>query len=138
MPTDDDYSKDPDIIEAVNRLVIRELGKELDGAHKVDDPHHSRLRAAAVEICARAGVLEVLKAVSTGGVLRPPPMWPQADIVPVAGGPGWMTVHIRAMTSHGQRHAEERIKIQGKPTQQQLANAFDRGYFRLRRSINKG
>ena len=81
------YDDDPELNAALDVAAFAMLGKEIQGAHKVEDPHHSRLRAAAVEVCRRAGLLELLRAVSADGALRPPPPWPAADIVPMGGGP---------------------------------------------------
>jgi len=140
VPTDDDYEKDPELMAVVDHFAIAELGKALDGARNSNDPSYQRLRSAATEICRRAGILDVLKAVSADGALRPPPPWPQADIVPVGGGPGYVICAIRTMYQGLVADTRERIKVgkKKKPTQDQIGEAFDRGYFRLRKQINKG
>jgi hypothetical protein len=135
MPTDDDYERDPEVMEAVMQLSISQLGKALDGARDPNDPTYHKVRAAAVEICRQAGILDILRAVSADGVLRPPPPWPAADIVPVGGAVGWLTVAIRTAYKGAVAQCEERIKIKGKPTKDQLGNAYDRGYWRLKRAI---
>lgn len=127
----------------VDHFAIAELGKALDGARNPNDPSYKRLRAAATEICRRAGILDVLKAVSADGALRLPPPWPQADIVPVGGGPGYVVCAIRTLHNGLVADTRERIKVAKhgkarKPTQDQIGEAFDRGYFRLRKQINKG
>jgi hypothetical protein len=137
MPTDDDYERDPELMAAVDHFAIAQLGKVLDGATGGNPAKLEYVRRAAVEICRRAGILDILRAVSADGVLRPPPSWPAADIVPVGGGLQLLVVAVR--TAHGARvvQVQERIKIVGKPTQDQLENAYDRGYFRLRKLITK-
>jgi hypothetical protein len=132
---DDDYERDPEVMEAVMQLSIAQLGKALDGARDPNDPTYARVRAAAVEICRQAGILDILRAVSADGALRPPPPWPAADIVPVGGAVGWLVVAIRTAYKGGVAQCEERIKIKGKPTQDQIGSAYDRGYWRLKRAI---
>lgn len=141
MPTDDDYEKDPELMAAVSGAAITMLGKELDGAVQPDDPTHRRLRQAAIEICRQAGILDVLRAISADGALRPPPTWPEADIVPVGGRVGWLTVHIR--TFHPVRGvvrvgADIKIPKGAKLTQDQIGAAFERGRWMLNRRITKG
>jgi hypothetical protein len=138
MPTDDEYEADPDIASAVDQLAMAELGKAIHGAHEDSDPYKRRARAAAIEVCRRAGILDALKAISADGELRPPPPWPQADIVPVGGGPGWLLTRIRTAYDGRVVATEERIKVKGKPTQNDIGNAYDRGYWRLNREIKKG
>lgn len=133
MPSDDDYEKDPELMAAVGLGAITMLGKGLDGAHRDDDPHHQRLRLAAVEICRQAGLLDILKAISADGELRPPPTWPHDDIVPIGGGPGWLMCAIRTfIPGRGILRVTERIKIVGKPTQDQIGKAYERGHWRLK------
>ncbi len=137
MPTDDDYEKDPELMDVVNHLTIAQLGKAIDGATGGSPEKLDRVRRAAVEICKRAGILEILRAVSADGVLRPPPPWPAADIVPTGGAVGWLTVQIRTAYKGRVMATEERIKIKGRPTQDQLGNAYDRGYYRLRKEVKQ-
>jgi hypothetical protein len=137
MPTDDDYENDPELMEVANHFIIAELGKALDGATGGDPAKLERVRLAAVEICKRAGILEILKAVSYNGVLRPPPPWPAADIVPVGGSVHWLDVQVRTAYKGRVVAVQDRIKIKGKPTQDQLGNAYDRGYYRLKRQISR-
>lgn len=139
MPTDDDYLNDPELMEAVNHFAIAELGKAIVGDTGGDTEKLRKARQAAVEICRRAGILEILQAVSADGVLRPPPPWPQTDVVPVGGSLTWLTVRIR--TAHDGRviATDERIKIKkgGKPTQDQIGAAHERGKWRLKKAIAK-
>lgn len=139
MPTDDDYLNDPELMETVNHFAIAELGKAVQGATG-GNPEALRIaRQAAVEICRRAGILEILQAVSADGELRPPPPWPQTDIVPVGGGLQWLVVRIRTAHQGRVMATEERIKVKkgGKPTQDQIGAAHERGKWRLKKAITK-
>lgn len=136
MPIDDDMMADADLMAAVSRAAIITLGKELHGAHDDGDPHKRKLRAAAVEICRLHGVLDVLRAVSADGELRPPPPWPKADIVPVGGGPTFLDVEIRTFKSGvGIRRVPVRLAVKGKPTQDQIGEAYSRGYWLLQKLL---
>src|SRR4051794_11814288 len=70
--SDGDYENDPELMAAVSTAAIPYLGKIITGARDELDPDYLVQRAAAVEICRRAGVLDLLRAVSADGVLRPP------------------------------------------------------------------
>jgi hypothetical protein len=135
------YEDDPELMAAVDRAAIGMLGKVIEGAHRDDDPHHRQLRAAAVEICRRAGVLEMLRAISADGELRPPQPWPACDIVPSGGGPGFLDVEVRTWTAaKGVMRCPLRIAIQlgrehREERQQQIEQAYDFGRWTLKRWI---
>lgn len=137
------YEDDPELMAAVDQAAFAMLGKVIEGAHQDDDPHHQRLRAAAVEICRRVGLLDLLRAISADGVLRPPPPWPAADVVPVGGGPGFLDVEVRTVHSaKGVMRCPMRVAIQlgrqhKEARREAILEAYDRGRWTLKRWIGK-
>lgn len=142
-----DYEADAELMEAVNTAAIGMLGKVITGERHEDDPHHHRERVAIVEICRRAGVLEMLRAISADGVLRPPPPWPLADMVPLGGSPatatqpGFLNVEVR--TNHatmGILRCPLRVVMEFGPTAKDsrksaMEEAYDRGRWTLKRWV---
>jgi hypothetical protein len=133
---------DEDLDDAVNQAAIAMLGQELRHDIGGDPAANARRLAAAREICRRTGVLDVLRAISAEGELRPPPTWPQADIVPIGGGPArdgkpaFLDCEVRTFKEgSGIRRVTVRIAMDRKPTQDDLLGAYDRGYFELRKLI---
>jgi hypothetical protein len=132
--------KDPDLKAAVDQAAMALLGKEIEGAVDANDPARKRQRRIAVEILQRAGVLELLRAISADGELRPPPPWPEADIVPIGGGPGFLDVEVRTFVKgRGALKAPLHIRIEpGKPpTQDQIGEVYQYGYWMLNRWMGK-
>lgn len=128
--------KDPELQAAVDHAAIAMLGKEVRGDTGGDPMQLERTRRAALEICRRAGILDLLQAVSADGVLRPPPLWPGVDVVPVGGGPQALKVAVRTMTPAGALGYEETIQIQNRITRAQFEAVIDRGKWYLRKFID--
>jgi hypothetical protein len=137
------YEDDPDLMAAVDRAAIGMLGKVIEGAHRDDDPYHQQMRRAAAEICRRAGILDILLAVSADGALRPPPPWPACDIVPVGGGPGFLTVEVRTWTAaRGVMRCPLRVPIKlGREFREErreaVLNAYDKGRWTIKRWLEQ-
>lgn len=137
MSSDDTYESDPDLMAAVDQAAIEMLGKEVRGDTGGDPDRLERVRRAAIEICRRAGALDLLRAVSADGELRPPPPWPAADIVPVGGGVGFLNVEVRTFAAgRGIVKVPLRMKIEGRPTQDQIGQAYEQGRWYLTRMID--
>jgi hypothetical protein len=126
------HESDPDLAAAVSQAAIAMLGKDLRGDTGGDPAALERSRRAAVEICRQAGVLDLLRAISADGELRPPPPWPEADIVPVGGGAGFLNVEVRTFAKGGIVRVPLRMAISRKPTQAEIGEAWEYGKFRLR------
>jgi len=132
---------DPELDEAVKRATMALLGKELESEISVSDPDERsrRQRAAATEICRRAGILEVLRAVSADGELSPPPIWPLCDIVPVGGNACALHVEVRTMTAHGKRSVGVAIPASRdkRITKDDIGMAYERGRWELQRLVGR-
>jgi hypothetical protein len=140
-----------DLLKVADKIAMEYLKRELEESVYTDDEGHvrqdwDRRRKAAVEIVRRAGMLEALRNMSGDGRLRPPPPWPRCDIVPEGGGTGkgkyqktkFLDTLVR--TLHPQRGVvSQRVRIvlgkSGKPTQDQLGDAFHRGARELKRLL---
>ena len=123
--------------QATYLMWVSELNAMKAGG-KVADWHKRRI--AAQMICEMVGVADVIKAVARDGVLRPPPLWPEVDIVPVGGGPSMVTCAVR--TAHKGKVLQVKcamVRPSGgkKFVADQIAAALDRGKFELKRIITK-
>jgi hypothetical protein len=55
----------------------------------------------------------------------------------MGGGPGWLRVAVRTFRQgRGVLEFPITLQIQGRPTQAQIGEAYERGYFGLRKWIN--
>lgn len=87
---------------------------------------------AAERICEIMGVDRALRAVSSNGLLRLPPPWPLVDVVPVGGGPGFITTAVRSMIGGIRREVNVRIaRTDGKPYAAAIEEAVAVGKFKL-------
>lgn len=130
---------DPDISAAVDRAAIIMLGKDVRGDTGGDAEKRRRTLLAAQEICRRAGILETLQAIQADGELRPPPMWPQLDMVPVGGGPGWLAVTCRTFVQgRGIVTVSGTVSLAGgkRKRMQRVGEAFEKGKWLLKKKID--
>ncbi len=135
--------EDTDLQAALRRAATAMLGRELESSTTTDTDGRvrqdwTRRRRAAEEICRLHGVLDVLRAVSADGELRPPPTWPLTDIVPTGGGTGVLICSVRTFVDGvGVRQVNVNVSVPPgvRITQDQIADAHDRGKWQLKKLI---
>ena len=72
-------------------------------------------KLAAIRFLEVMGIAEQLRAISSDGILRVPPKWPELDIRCVGGGPSFVTVEFRTIApSGGMLTVGARIPYKGK------------------------
>lgn len=118
--------------DAIYRMWLDELNATTDGK-----PDWTKRRAAAEQICKIVGIRDALEAITQNGILRAAPPWPAVDIVPVGGGPGMITCEVRTY-ARGRGKLAVKVAIGrfgGKVSQDQIAEALERGKFELKKLI---
>lgn len=104
-------------------------------------PDWQKRRIAAEAICEMVGIKDVIKAIARDGVLRPAPLWPEVDIVPVGGGPGMITCAVRTVVA-GKGQIQVKCALARPPGKKrfaadQISAALDRGKWELKRIIER-
>lgn len=91
-------------------------------------------RVAAIRICEIVGVADAVRAIGPGGVLRPPPAWPEVAMAPVGGLPGFMLVLVRSLIDGAVREVQIAVPM-AKPGENAAAieEARKRGVWELAR-----